>query len=459
MRQSSFLALIVVCCTEYFALCLEKTRIAALETESISGLRSFTFGFNKPLVKHKLQQRTLIMSQTRSRYAYKSTRSPYVKPNARSARAKRGRGQYIDPSRFVKAAKPPHLQEYVPTHRFADFAFAPLLQKNIAQKGYVTPTPVQDQTIPLGLEGRDIVGIASTGTGKTAAFALPVLSKLILNRDSRALIVAPTRELAQQIEQECREMSEGSGLTDALLIGGSSYGPQLRSLRANPQIVIGTPGRIKDHIERRTLRLEKFNTVVFDEVDRMLDMGFVTDVKLLLSKLAPQRQSFYFSATMDSRVSGLIRTFSPDAETVSVASGDTTDTVHQDVVRYSDTTDKQDKLHTLLIQPDTEKTIVFEETQRGVERLERELSARGFSVVSIHGGKSQGKRARALREFRQGTAKIMLATDVAARGLDVTDITHVVNYSQPQSYQDYTHRIGRAGRAGRIGFALTFITQ
>ncbi|MGB4967628.1 MAG: DEAD/DEAH box helicase [Candidatus Saccharimonadales bacterium] len=399
------------------------------------------------------------MPQTQRRYAYKSTRSPYAKPKARPARTRRGRGQYIDPTRFVKVAKPVEQQVYTPTHRFVDFALAPLLQANIARKGYEVPTPIQDQTIPLGLMGKDMIGIASTGTGKTAAFALPVLNQLIASRKNRALIVAPTRELAQQIEQECREMGKGGGFTGALLIGGSAYGPQLRDLRGNPQIVIGTPGRIKDHIERGTLHLDKFNIVVLDEVDRMLDMGFVADVRLLLSQLAEQRQAFYFSATMDARVSGLIRTFSPEAQTVTVASSDTTDTVHQDVVRYGGNTDKQDKLHTILIHPDTEKVIVFEETQRGVERLERELMARGFSVTSIHGGKSQGQRARALREFKTNGVKIMLATDVAARGLDVSDITHVVNYSQPQSYEDYVHRIGRAGRAGRIGFALTFVQQ
>ncbi|QQS18156.1 DEAD/DEAH box helicase [Candidatus Saccharibacteria bacterium] len=236
-----------------------------------------------------------------------------------------------------------------------------------------------------------------------------------------------------------------------------AYGPQLRELRARPRLVIGTPGRIKDHLDRGTLQLSQFNLVVFDEVDRMLDMGFVADVRLLLEHVAPIRQSFYFSATMDARVDALIRTFSPHAELVTVKTNDTSENVHQDVIRFSGKADKEGKLHDLLIHPDTEKAIIFEATQRGVERLEKELGLRGFKVASIHGGKSQAKRAHALASFKRGDVNILVATDVAARGLDVTDISHVINYTQPQTYDDYIHRIGRSGRAGRIGYALTFV--
>jgi superfamily II DNA/RNA helicase len=277
------------------------------------------------------------------------------------------------------------------------------------------------------------------------------------DRSARALIVAPTRELAQQIEMERRQLSKGGGVYGALLIGGSSYGPQLKDLRSNPNVVVGTPGRIKDHIEQRSLDLSKYNMVVLDEVDRMLDMGFVNDVKQLLASLAPNRQSFYFSATMDARVSGLIATFSPDAVTVSVKQGDTSDNVHQDVVPYTDKHNKMETLHNLLIEPVVAKSIIFESTQRNVERLEKDLKDRGFDVTAIHGGKTQGQRKRALDAFKSNQVSIMIATDVAARGIDVADVTHVVNYGLPQTYEDYTHRIGRAGRAGRIGYALTFV--
>jgi ATP-dependent RNA helicase RhlE len=330
---------------------------------------------------------------------------------------------------------------------------------NIQHKGYEIPTPIQDQTIPLGLEGKDVIGIANTGTGKTAAFLVPILHKLMTDRNAKALIVAPTRELAQQIETERRSLSKNAGVYGALLIGGSSYGPQFADLRRNPNVVVGTPGRIKDHIEQRTLDLTRFNMVVLDEVDRMLDMGFVNDVRLLLDKLAPNRQGFYFSATMDQRVNSLIAGFSPDAITVSVRQGDTSENVHQDVVPFTDKTNKLETLHTLLIEPVVTKTIIFESTQRGVERLERELRDRGFEVAAMHGGKTQGQRRRALDSFKDGKVDIMIATDVAARGIDVADISHVVNYGMPQTYEDYTHRIGRAGRAGRIGYALTFVER
>ena len=374
-------------------------------------------------------------------------------------RPKMRRGaQYIDPARFVQAAKEViEAEVFVPQHVFADFAIDDKLKQNLIAKGYVAPSPIQDQTIPLGLEGKDVIGIANTGTGKTAAFAVPVLQKLMTS-DGRALIIAPTRELAQQIEQEFRSIGKGSGLFGTLLIGGANIGPQLRDLKQKPAIVIGTPGRIKDHIERRTIDLATFNVVVLDEVDRMLDMGFINDVRQILNSLAPQRQSFFFSATMEPRVKGLIETFSHEPVTVTVKTGETSDSVHQDVVNYSGREDKLAKLHDLLIQTDM-KAIVFDETQRNVERLSKELVAHGFSADAIHGGKTQGQRQRALDKFKKNDVKILVATDVAARGIDVADITHVINYSQPQTYEDYVHRIGRAGRAGRIGYALTFVER
>jgi ATP-dependent RNA helicase RhlE len=367
------------------------------------------------------------------------------------------RGEYIDPARFVRKATPQEASEYVAVHKFADFAVEALLKDNLAAKGYVVPSPIQDQAIPPALEGKDIIGIANTGTGKTAAFAIPMLHALITQSHSRALIIAPTRELAQQIEDECRSIAKGSGLTGALLIGGTSMGPQLRDLRANPRIVIGTPGRIKDHMERGTLRLQDFNFVVLDEVDRMLDMGFIIDVKSILDELSPDRQSFFFSATMDGKVQSLIETFSHEPVTILLKTSEGSENVNQDVVRYATPHDKLEKLQDILLKQDVAKVIVFDETQRSVERLSKELAARGFAADAIHGGKTQGQRQRALDSFKANRTTILVATDVAARGIDVADITHVINYSQPQSYQDYVHRIGRAGRAGRIGHALTFV--
>lgn len=377
----------------------------------------------------------------------------------RSGGSNKRRGEYIDPTRFVQVAKPTQAVDYQPKHRFEDFPVAQLILDNLKAKGYTVPSPIQDQTIPLGLEGRDIIGLANTGTGKTAAFSVPMLHALISRQQTKALIIAPTRELAQQIETECRSIAKGSGLSGAVLIGGTSMGPQLRDLRGNPRIVIGTPGRIKDHVERRTLHLQHFNIVVLDEVDRMLDMGFLPDVSFILKELAPERQSFFFSATMDPKVRSLIQTFSHDPETISVKSTDSSDHVNQNIVRYAGTHDKMDKLHDILLKEEVAKVIVFDETQRSVERLSNELISRGFKADAIHGGKTQGQRQRALESFKASRTNILVATDVAARGIDVADITHVINYSQPQSYQDYVHRIGRAGRAGRIGHALTFVTH
>src|ERR1039458_2407496 len=308
---------------------------------------------------------------------YNSAKRGNSHNNNRSGGNKR-RGEYINPARFVAVAKPTQALDYTPKHSFEDFKVDPVIHCNLSAKGFITPSPIQDQTIPLGLAGRDVIGIANTGTGKTAAFAVPVIQALITNRDAKALIVAPTRELAQQIEDECRSIGRGGGFTGAVLIGGTGMGTQLRDLRARPRLVIGTPGRIKDHMERGTLKLDSFNLVVLDEVDRMLDMGFLPDVSFILKALSPERQSFFFSATMAPSVQGLIRTFSRDPETVSVKSGESSDHVNQDVVRYASTHDKMDKLHDILIKEEVAKVIVFDETQRSVERLSNELIARGL---------------------------------------------------------------------------------
>ncbi len=400
-------------------------------------------------------------------YSYKGSRSPSVarkysrsgtgQRRNGSSNNRRGAGQYIDPARFVQVATAAEVEAYVPMHTFNDFPLHETLKRNIIAKGYVTPSPIQDQAIPVALTGKDIVGIASTGTGKTAAFALPMLHRLLSEPESSALIIAPTRELAQQIEAECQSLAKGSNLFGVLIIGGASMSNQLRALQKKPRIIIGTPGRIKDHLKRGTLRLNRTNLIVLDEVDRMLDMGFLPDVREILSNLSTERQSFYFSATMDTRIRTLIETFANSPVTISLKASTSSENIHQDIISYTDTKQKMDKLHDVLIDDAVAKVIVFDETKYGVERLSKELVARGFKADSIHGGKSQGQRQRALARFKNNESKILVATDVAARGIDVVDITHVVNYSIPKAYDDYIHRIGRAGRAGKIGYALTFV--
>lgn len=391
-------------------------------------------------------------SQRRTDRYGRSSRPSYTRNQSRQPKK-----AYIHPSKFVRSAKPRTAEQYVAAHSFADFDLHPLIHRNLGTMGFVDPSPIQDKTIPLGLEGRDIVGIANTGTGKTAAFAVPLLNRLLSDPRSRALILAPTRELAQQIEEQCRLIAKDSGLDGVLLIGGNAMGPQLRDLRHNPRIVIGTPGRVKDHLERTSLDLAAFNVVVLDEVDRMLDMGFVRDIRHILARTNSDKQSFYFSATFDSGVKAIIESFSADPIQISVKSGETSDNVEQDVIAFRVSAEKLDKLHDVLIAKPPVKAVIFDDTQRSVEKLSKELESRGFPAGSLHGGKSQSQRQRVLKRFRDNEITVLVATDVAARGLDISDITHVINYSLPQSYDDYVHRIGRTGRTDKIGYALTFV--
>lgn len=372
---------------------------------------------------------------------------------------RRGNKQNINPARFIKKAEPQAIEIYKANNEFADFEMHPLLKANITVKGYITPSEIQDKTITLGLEGRNVVGIANTGTGKTAAFALPILNKLMHSSGSQALIIAPTRELALQIEEQCKLLAKHSGLHGALLIGGMPMGRQISDLKHNPRMIIGTPGRIKDHLRQRTLNLGHCDMVVLDEVDRMLDMGFIADVRTILSELPEQHQAFFFSATISPEIRNLIETFASDPEVINVKIGETSENVNQDVVHFRGKMEKIDLLHDVLIREDVAKVLVFGETKYGVERLAKELKARGFKSESLHGGKNQGQRQRALDSFRDNRINILVATDVAARGIDVKDITHVINYDTPNSYDDYVHRIGRAGRAGQPGQALTFVEK
>ena len=383
------------------------------------------------------------------------------RPNFNRSRSSssKSRRQYIDPNKFIKTAKVTEAEVYIPKNKFVDFNVNEIIKTNLINMGYETPSPIQDQTISQALEGKDIVGIANTGTGKTAAFLVPVLNKLISDKSSRVIILAPTRELAEQIEDQTRLIAKGSGLFGAILIGGVSMQPQLSDLRKNPQIIIGTPGRVKDHIERRTLRIHDVNMLVLDEFDRMLDMGFIDDITEIINQTSTDRQSFFFSATMEGKVKVHIDKFSNNPAHIMVKTSDTSENVNQNVVNFSTKEDKIVKLHDILISEQVNKTLIFDDTHRNVEKLNDELRNRGFDSEAIHGGKSQAARQKALRNFKESKVKVLVATDVAARGIDVADITHVVNFSLPQTYDDYVHRIGRAGRAGRVGHALTFIEK
>lgn len=392
-----------------------------------------------------------------SSYNYSRNNSFKRGKTSHNRNSRQPKKDYIHPSKFISQAKPPSDEKYIPSNSFADLELNTLIKRNLTAMGFSDPSPIQDQMITPGLVGKDIVGIANTGTGKTAAFAIPLLNELINNKQSKAIILAPTRELAEQIDEQCAKIARGSGIRAVLLIGGTPMGPQLRSLSQRPNLVIGTPGRVKDHIERRTLRLDDCNIVVLDEVDRMLDMGFIDDIRSILSLTNTRKQSYYLSATLDDRVRSIINNFSRDPLYISVKSADTCENVEQNVISYNSSSDKINKLHDLLNTESVVKTLVFDDTHRSVEKLSDELIARGFSAGSIHGGKSQSQRQRILKQFKNDQINVLIATDVAARGLDVPDVTHVINYALPQKYDDYVHRIGRTGRAGKTGNALTFI--
>ncbi len=346
---------------------------------------------------------------------------------------------------------------FTPVHHFSDFAFDERLRKNIATKGYELPTPIQDAAIPPGLLGRDVVGLAETGTGKTAAFLLPLIQKVLAHPKERILVMAPTRELAVQIEQELAGFAKGLGFRGMVAVGGANINPQISVLRHHPSFVIGTPGRLKDLMERRALDLSAFSTVVLDEADRMLDMGFIDDMRFILGHMNPARHTLFFSATMDREIEKLIGDFLKDPVIISVKKSDTSKNVDQDVVRLKHGEDKYDVLVKLLSDRDFTRVLIFCRTKHGAEKLAKLLSRNRIFAESIHGNKSHGARQRALKEFKAGKVQALVATDVAARGLDIPAVSHVINYDLPSTYEDYVHRIGRTGRASAKGSALTFI--
>lgn len=376
----------------------------------------------------------------------------------RGRKDQRRQPKVLNPSLFVKkAVEEKEAEETLTNTLFESYNIAEKLKRNILEHGYVKTTPIQEKTIPDILAGHDIIGIANTGTGKTAAFLIPLINKVYLDRNERVLIITPTRELAVQISDELLIFARGMDMATALIIGGANMRRQMYSLKHGPQFVIGTPGRLMDLIERKDLNLSLFQNIVLDEVDRMVDIGFLKTVQYIISGIPRKRQSLFFSATVDGKTRDILRNFVTNPVTHSVKSQDTAENIEQDVIHVKDKSKKIDILHNLLILEEFRKVLVFGRTKWGMEKLAKGLSERGFKVASIHGNKSQNQRQRALDEFKEDRIKILLATDVASRGIDVDDITHVINYDTPETYESYIHRIGRTGRAGKKGVALTFI--
>ncbi|MBH1956169.1 DEAD/DEAH box helicase [Candidatus Saccharibacteria bacterium] len=379
-------------------------------------------------------------------------------------RGGRSRGpakKYIHPSKFInKATQKADEVVYESKHKFADFPFGAQLHHNISAKGYVTPSAIQDQAIPHIIEGKDVIGLANTGTGKTAAFLLPIIERQsgIMLRPS-VLIVAPTRELAQQIDEQFREFSKGLNLYSTLIVGGVNIDRQIRDLKRRPHFIIGTPGRLKDLMQRKLLKLDNMTTLVLDEADRMLDMGFLPDIRQIVDAMPRERQTLFFSATITPDIQALVNTFLNDPETVSVRTAETSEHVEQDVIEARDKTHKVEILTEMLRGDDYDKVLVFGETKFGVQRLSDHLHNSGIPSVAIHGNKNQSQRSKALKQFKDERVRVLVATDVAARGLDIPNVSHVINFDTPQTYEDYVHRIGRTGRGGASGRAHTFIDQ
>jgi superfamily II DNA/RNA helicase len=354
------------------------------------------------------------------------------------------------------------------TIRFQDFGLSADILRALTDQGYVHPTPIQAQAIPIVLQGRDVMGAAQTGTGKTAGFSLPIIQLLLAHASTsasparhpvRALILTPTRELADQVADNVKAYSRHTPLRSTVIFGGMDMAPQTAALRAGVEIVIATPGRLLDHVQQKTLNLSQTQILVMDEADRMLDMGFLPDLQRIINLLPKQRQNLMFSATFSPEIKKLANSFLNNPVMIEVArSNATADNVTQIVYKVADDA-KRDAVAHIIRERNLKQVIVFSNTKIGASRLSRELEKQGIKASAIHGDKSQAERMAALDAFKRGDIEVLVATDVAARGLDIAELPCVINYDLPYNAEDYVHRIGRTGRAGASGDAISLVTD
>lgn len=372
-----------------------------------------------------------------------------------------GRGRVLktfDVSKFINKnpVTPTEPEVFVPTHTFSEFGLDQRLVNAVSASGLSLPTPIQDEIIPHILKGKDVIGLANTGTGKTAAFLLPLIHKTLREHGRTTLILTPTRELAIQIETELRKFTPGMHLYSTTCVGGTNIRPQISNLKRKNHFIIGTPGRVIDLIERGALKTSQIKTVVLDEADRMLDMGFINDMRLILKGIPADRETLFFSATMSDDIKKLVHDFLRDPITVSVKKRDITTSIVQDVVRHQHH-NKFEVLTNLLREDTMKRVLIFGAMKHSVEKLAQQLTQSGITAESIHGNKSHPQRQRSLKRFKESHARVLVATDVAARGIHVDNVSHVINYDLPATYEDYIHRIGRTGRGKENGKALTFV--
>jgi len=354
----------------------------------------------------------------------------------------------------------PH--ESSPLTQFQDLGLAAPLLKALAAEGYSTPTPIQAQAIPPVLEGRDLIGLAQTGTGKTAAFALPILQRLSADRRhagaraARCLVLAPTRELAAQIADSFRVYGKFIGLSTAVVFGGASMGKQVQALSRGVDVLVATPGRLLDLVEQRACRLDAVEILVLDEADHMMDLGFIVPLKRIVKLVPQKRQTLFFSATMPDPIADLAQQFLHEPVRVAVTPVSSTAQRVEQVVIHVEGQKKQDLLHDLLKDPAINRALVFTRTKHGADRVVARLADAGVPAEALHGNKSQGQRERALDAFKKGRARLLVATEIAARGIDVEQVSHVINFDLPDVPEQYVHRIGRTARAGSGGQAISF---
>ena len=340
---------------------------------------------------------------------------------------------------------------------FNELGLAPIILSQLKEQGFVTPTPIQSRCIPEILAGKDIVGIAQTGTGKTLAFGLPLIQQLVKNK-GQALILLPTRELANQVEEVLQNMGRKLGIRTAVIIGGVHIARQFRLLTQNPHIVVATPGRLIDIIQQGRFSLKQIKTVVLDEADRMFDIGFAPQIKQILNAIPRERQTLLFSATIPNEIAGLIARYMKSPLRVEVApSGTAASNIKQEVIMVSPECKMQLLEHQLAENSGT--VLVFSRTKRGAKKYAKSICAMGHTAVEMHSNRSLSQRRAALEGFKSGKYRVLVATDIAARGIDVNDISLVVNYDLPDNLDDYVHRIGRTGRAGNSGRAVSFATM
>lgn len=406
-----------------------------------------------------------------NRHRGNSSRPPHKRHGGVGKGGNRGRGRgrgrgkgpkrlNLPPEKFIHVGVPLKEVKYDASQPYSEFPLHEDLAKNIAKLGWTSPTEVQDKSFMPISELRDILAIANTGTGKTGAFLIPLINAMLIGEtEFSVLVMVPTRELALQVEEELRDLSRGLGLFSTSFIGGTSVDRDVRKLQKPFHFVIGTPGRLVDLTKRKAFNLEDYSVLILDEFDRMLDMGFSKDVNFISSKMTYRDQTLLFSATLDEKQQEAIDAILNKPVEIKISSGTkTAEHIDQDVV-FASKDDKFDVLLSMVQKDEFEKVIIFAETKRRVAGLTKQLKKSRVKVDEIHGDKSQNYRKHALNNFKKGKVNVLVATDVAARGLDISDVTHVINYEMPTDYETYIHRIGRTGRAGKKGKAYTFMDK